>query len=189
MKTLVVSLLPLLWVNSVAAQKPLPSNAPGEPHATLARLAGKWEAKAQFWMSTDPAAPPMECTATVNADMIMGGRFLYQKVEGKCMGQPLEAIGVIGYDNATGHYQAASFSNGGTSIARHEGEKNAAGDIVLLSSYQDQATGATVHRRTVRTLISVNEWVETAHERRNGAEQKVMEIRARRSNGNGPGLP
>jgi hypothetical protein len=182
MRTLVGSLLLLLGVNVVAAQRPLPASGPGEPHATLARLAGTWEAHARFW-SPDPSAPPTECTATVNASMIMGGRFLFQKVEGQCMGQPLEAIGVIGHDNATGRYQAASFSNMGTSIAQHAGEKNDAGDIVLQSSYQDQATGATVNRRTVRTMISENEWVETAHETRTGAEQKVMEIRARRATG------
>jgi hypothetical protein len=44
MRTLVASLLLLLWVNSVAAQKPLPASAPGEPHAALARLAGNSEA-------------------------------------------------------------------------------------------------------------------------------------------------
>jgi hypothetical protein len=112
--------------------------------------------------------------------MIMGGRFLFQKVEGLCMGQPIEAIGVIGHDNATGRYQATSFDNMGTSISLHVGERNESGDIVLHLSYQDLATGASVNRRTVRTMVSDNEWVETAHETRNGADQKVMEIRARR---------
>jgi hypothetical protein len=189
MRTLVASLLLFLLVNPVASQKPLPASAPGQAHAALARLAGNWEAQARFWMSTDPSAPPTECTATVNADMIMGGRFLFQKVEGQCMGQPIEAIGVIGHDNATGRYQAASFDNMGTSISRHVGERNDAGDIVLHSSYLDQATGATVNRRTVRRMISENEWVETAHDTRNGAEHKVMEIRARRTKGSVPSRP
>lgn len=183
MRTLVASFLLFLFVNPVASQKPRPASAPGEAHAVLARLSGKWEARAQFWISTAPSAPPMECTATVNADMIMGGRFLFQRVAGQCMGQPIEAIGVIGHDNATGRYQAASFDNMGTSISRHVGERNDAGDIVLHSSYQDQATGATVNRRTVRKMISENEWVETGHETRNGADYKVMEIRARRTKG------
>ena len=115
--------------------------------------------------------------------MIMGGRFLLQNVEGRCMDQPVEAIGVIGYDNATGRYEAASFDNMGTSISRHFGEMNDAGDIVLHSSYQDQATGETVDRRTVRMMISEREWVETAHETHEGDERMVMEIRARRIDG------
>jgi hypothetical protein len=146
-------------------------------------MAGNWEAQARFWRLKDPSAPPMECTARVSAQMIMGGRFLFQKVEGQCMGQPLEAIGVIGYDNSTRRYQATSFSNTETSISRHVGEKSEVGDIVLRLSYQDQASGASVHRRTVRRMISENEWVETAHEKSTGAEQKVMEIRARRVTG------
>jgi hypothetical protein len=111
------------------------------------------------------------------------GRFLLQNVEGHCANQPAEAIGVIGYDNATGRYEAASFDNMGTSISRHVGEMNDAGEMVLHSTYQDQATGATVDRRTVRTMISEREWVETAHETRNGDERKVMEIRAERMDG------
>lgn len=110
----------------------------------------------------------------------MGGRFLFQNVKGRCMDQPVEAIGVIGYDNATRRYQAASFDNMGTSISRHVGEMNDAGHIVLHSTYQDQATGKTIERLTVRMMISEREWLETAHETRNGNERKVMEIRARR---------
>ena len=152
-------------------------------------MAGDWDARAKFWTWKDPSAAPMECTATVSAKMIMGGRFLLQNVEGHCMDQPVEAIGVIGYDNAIGRYQAASFDNLGTSIARHVGDMNDAGDIVLHFTYQDQATGETVDRRTVRTMLSEREWVETAHETRHGDERKVMEIRAWRIDGPVPIRP
>ena len=189
MRTLLACLPPLVYMNSAAAQKPLPADVPGEAHAVLVRMAGNWETQARFWIANDSLAPPMECTARVSARMIMGGRFLFQKVQGQCMGQPLEAIGVIGHDNSTGRYQATSFSNMGTSISRHVGERNDAGDIVLHLSYQDQTTGASVHRRTVRTMISNNGWVETAHENRNGSDQKVMEIRARRMTAGGTGRP
>ena len=189
MRMPIASLILMLLMNPITAQKLLAANATDEPHAALARLAGNWEARARFWMSENPSAPPMECTATVSAEMIMGDRFLFQKVEGECMGKPLEAIGVIGYNNATGQYEATSFSNMGTSMSLHTGERNKAGDIVLHLSYQDQATHATVDRRTVRTMISENEWVETAHETHNGTDQKVMEIRARRINVDVPKQP
>jgi hypothetical protein len=125
----------------------------------------------------------MQCTATVRAKIILGGRFLLQNIEGYCADQPVEAIGVIGYDNATGRYEAASFDNMGTSISRHVGEMNDAGDIVLHSAYQDQVTGEKVDRRTARTMISAREWLETAHETRNGDERKGMAIRAQRIDG------
>jgi hypothetical protein len=157
MSTLVPGLLLMLCLNSVVAQKPPSASAAGEAHAALARLAGNWEAHARFWVPTDPSAPPTECTATVNAELIMGGRFLFQKIEGQCMGQPIEAIGVIGHDNVTGRYQAASLSTMGTGISHHVGDRNDAGDIVLHLSYQVRATGATVKRRTVRTMTSWNE--------------------------------
>ena len=188
MRRSIACLSALLCTIPVTAQDRVPAS-PGKPHAALARMAGDWEARAKFWIRKDPSAPSMECTATVSAKMIMGGRFLLQNVEGRCMDQPVEAIGVIGYDNATGRYEAASFDNMGTSISRHVGERNDAGDIVLHSSYQDQATGETVDRRTVRMMISEREWVETAHETHDGDERMVMEIRARRIDGPVPRRP
>lgn len=182
MRTLIASLPLLLWVVPASAQELPPASAPGDPHAALGRMAGTWKTQARFWAPSKPQSPPMECTATVKAEMIMGGRFLFQSVEGNCGGQLIEAIGVIGHNNATGHYQAASFDNTGTGISLHNGEKNDAGDIVLHLSYKDAVTGETIHRRTVRTLLSESEWVETAYEKRNRAERKVMEIRAWRAN-------
>src|SRR5262245_61512620 len=144
MKMLIVSLILLLWGDPVVAQKPPPSSTADKSDAALTRLVGNWEAQARFWMSTDSSARPTECPATVNARMIMAGRFLFQKIEGQCMGQPFEAIGVLGHDDATGRYQAVSFSSNGSGISLHSGEKNEAGDIVLHLSYQDHATGATI---------------------------------------------
>jgi hypothetical protein len=143
-------------------------------------LAGDWQARATFWAWENQSAPSMECTALVSAEMVMGGRFLVQNVKGRCMEQPVEAIGVIGYDNATGRFEAVSFDNMGTSISKHVGEMNEAGDIVLHLNHVDRATGQTIARRTARKLISEHEWLETAHETRNNQERRVMEIRAKR---------
>jgi hypothetical protein len=190
MRRLIACLPVLLWTIFAAAQERPPVGAsPGKPPAALARLAGDWKARATFWKWKDPSGPLMECTATIRAKIIMGGRFLLQNVEGHCTDQPVEAIGVIGYDNATGRYEAASFDNMGTRISRHVGEMNDAGDIVLHSTYQDQITGEKVDRRTVRTMISAREWLETAYETRNGDERKVMEIRAQRIDGAVPQRP
>jgi hypothetical protein len=184
MRTLIACLPALLCANPVTAQEQVPvRTAADEPGAPLARMAGDWDTRATFWTWKDPTAPPMECTATVSAQLIMGGRFLFQNVRGRCGNQPIEAIGVIGYDSATGRYQAASFDNMGTSISLHTGEENDAGDIVLHLSYQESSTGATVERQTVRTMISEREWVETAHETRKRDKRKVMEITARRIDG------
>ena len=171
----------LCVIPAIAQEGPAVSAAPGKAHAALAQMAADWEARATFWTWKNQSAPSVECTATVRAKMVMGGRFLLQNVEGHCMDQPVEAIGVIGYDNATGRYQAVSFDNRGTSISQHVGEMNEAGDIVLHSSYGDRVTGETVDRRTVRKMFSEHEWVETAHETRNGEERRVMEIRARKT--------
>jgi hypothetical protein len=122
----------------------------------------------------------MEVKATINAEMIMGGRFLFQKIEGDFMGVPLDAIGVVGYDNTAGQFEAVSFDNMNTGMALHAGRMNEDGHIDLRLKYVNQTTGEIVERRTIRELISAGEWLETAYETRNGVERKVMEIRARR---------
>jgi hypothetical protein len=63
---------------------------------------------------------------------------------------------------------------------RHVGEMSDAGELVLHMSHVDSVTGQKVDRRTVRTMLSNLEWVETAHVTRGGDERKVMEIRARK---------
>src|SRR5688572_1668609 len=190
MRTVIACLFALMSTIPVTAQAQASDRASaGKPHVALADMAGDWEAHAKFWSWKDASAAPTECTATVSAKMIMSGRFLFQNVDGRCMDQPVEAIGVIGYDNASGRYEAASFDNMGSSISLHAGTMNEAGDIVLDLSYQDQVTGQTVHRRTVRRMISEREWVESAHETRNGDERKVMEIRARRIDAPMPNRP
>ena len=181
MKRLMALLLALpCAIPAMAQDPPSVSAAPGQPHAALARLAGDWQAQATFWTWEDQSTPSMECTATVSAEMVIGGRFLLQNVKGHCLDQPVEAIGIIGYNNANGRYEAVSLDNMGTSMSRHLGEMNEAGDIVLHLNYLDRSTGESIHRRTVRQLISEHEWLETAHETRKHQEHRVMEIRARR---------
>jgi Protein of unknown function (DUF1579) len=179
MRLLIPSICLLLGTMPTLAQQ-RPNREPREPHAFLARMAGVWEAQAKFWTWTQPTAPPMEAKATINAEMIMGGRFLFQKVEGDFMGVPLEAIGVLGYDNRTGQFEAVSFDNTSTGMSLHAGRMDEDGHITLRLQYINQTTGETVERRTKRELISAHEWLETAYETRNGVERQVMEIRARR---------
>lgn len=155
------------------------AGTPGEPHAALAKMAGQWEGTLKMWM--DPSAPPMENTFTSSTEMIMGGRYLLENVEGQFMGQTFEGAGVTGYNNTTGQYEAAWIDNMGTTIYRYTGEMNDAGELVLHSTFKDPTTGETVKSRTIRKMVSEDEMLETGYESRSGYERKTMEIRYRRS--------
>ena len=79
------------------------AGTPGEPHAFLGEMAGEWEGRVTMWM--DPSAPPLESTFTSSAELIMGGRFLLENVEGDFMGLTFEGAGVLGHNNTTGQYE------------------------------------------------------------------------------------
>ena len=69
---------------------------PGEKHAYLKKLEGKWTGKAKFWMQ--PGAPPTESEGTAVNTLILGGRFLQSSYTSEVMGQPFEGFGLDGYD-------------------------------------------------------------------------------------------
>jgi uncharacterized protein DUF1579 len=180
MKSLIASLSIILSAMSVSAQQRPPGDAPGERHTALQRFIGEWEAQGRMWRSADSSVPPIEGNVTLSAEMVMGGRFLVERMTSQPPSRPFESVRVVGYDNLSGRYEGATYDSFGTNIIRQVGEMNAAGELVLTYSYTDLGTGASVTRRTVRKLLSENEWIETAFETRGGSERRIIEIRARK---------
>ena len=71
--------------------------APGPVHALFAGHGGDWTITAKSWMV--PGADPIVSESESQAEMILGGRFLDERLVGTVMGQPFEGLGVFGYDN------------------------------------------------------------------------------------------
>ena len=180
MKTLIASFIILQSVCPVSAQQRPPNDSAGEHHAALRRFVGEWEAQARMWRSADSSVPPVEGVLTLSSEVVMGGRFLVEKMASQPPTRPFESIRVVGYDNLTGRYEGATYDSYGTGIIRQVGEMNGTGELVLSYSYTDLGTRAIVTRRTVRKVISENEWIETAFDTRGGAERRFSGIRARR---------
>ena len=180
MKVLIAFLSILFGATPVSAQQRPPVDTAGERHTLLRRFIGEWEGHGRMWRSPDPSVPPLEGNVTLSADMVMGGRFLVERMMSQPPSRPFESVRVVGYDNLTGRYEGATYDSRGTNIIRQDGEMNPAGELVFRYSYTDLGTRATVTRRTVRKVLSEHEWVETAFETHRGSEHKVTEIRARK---------
>ena len=98
---------------AAAAQEAwLKAATPGPVHAFLAEKAGDWNVKAVMWMA--PGADPVVSRSTSHAEMMLGGRFLVEHVQGENMGLPFEGMGSTGYDNATGMVTAVWMDSFGT---------------------------------------------------------------------------
>ena len=127
--------------------------APGMVHAYLAEKAGDWSIAMRYWMM--PGAEPMASESTSHAEMILGGRFLQEKVSGTANGMPFEGMGVTGYDNTTGMVQAYWVDNMGTVSMWMTGAYKTPGDpLETAGEMVDPATGQTIHMRSVTTFLS-----------------------------------
>ena len=87
---------------------------PGENHKFLEQLAGDWDHTAVWRMAPD--AEPMTSHGTTKNQMIFGGRFLKQEVEGNMNGEKFEGIGFTGYDTIKKEYDSVWIDGMGTGM-------------------------------------------------------------------------
>ena len=129
--------------------------APGERHARLAKLAGKWTTKTKSW--TEPGKPPEETTGSCDFRMVLGGRYLEQRFEGSMMGQPFSGIGYTGYDNVKRKYEAYWIDTAGTGMLVMTGSRDKSGrKTVYTGSMIDPASGKPVAIRSVDTEVDAD---------------------------------
>lgn len=135
--------------------------APGEHHAHLKPLAGKWTSKDKFRMSPD--APWQESTSKAVTEWIMGGRFLTMKVQGGSMmpGMPaFEGFGILGYDNLAEKYVSMWVDNYGTMMMTSEGTCDATGKtITFKGTYTDPMSGQPTWMKSVYKIEGNDKYV------------------------------
>ncbi len=124
------------------------AGTPGEPHAALARAAGKWEMTVRSWM--DPNGEPMVSEGVTERQMLLGGRVLEERSSSDMMGMPFEGIGRTGYDNVTGKYWATWIDSMSTGCYLQHGTQDADGNAVTYhGEYPNPMTGAMTKVRSV----------------------------------------
>jgi len=133
---------------------------PGEWHEFLAETVGKWTHVSRVWMQ--PGGEPMVSEGKSEARMILGGRFLHETFEGVSMGQPMEGLGITGYDNTTGIMTSTWYDDMGTTTHVLVGKPGKPGDpLEMKGSMVDPMSGMEMQIRTVTTM--------------NGPDEKVFE--------------
>ncbi len=152
---------------------------PGEPHARLAKRAGKFEFTIKSWM--DPEGEPMTSTGTATRAMTLGGRVLEEKIDSSMMGQSFQGIGRSGYDNVSGKYWNTWTDSMSTGVFVSYGTRDAAaGTTTYRGEYDDPSHGGKTKARAVvhdeKDGVEVFDWYED----RGAGEVKTMEIRYKR---------
>jgi len=179
-----VLMLFLLVSSSAAAQEPqadeqaamIAAAAPGDFHAFLAGKAGSWNVVGKMWGA--PGEEPMVSETSAEAQMILGGRFLYETMQGEIMGQPFEGLGITGCDNATGIITSVWYDNSGTATNILTGTCGVpGGPMDLTGTARDPMTGLDMKVHTRTTFVSEDESLfEYFTSGAGGAEVKVMEL-------------
>jgi hypothetical protein len=148
---------------------------PGEQHKLLSGLAGSWDVKVTMWM--DPTKPPTESKGTATSKMIMGGRYLEEKVTGEFGGMKFEGQSVTGYDNVQKKYLSSWIDNMGTGITNQSGSYDAdkktftyEGEVI------DPLTGKKTKMKTTQKLVDKDKYEVDMFRVEGGKEMKEMHL-------------
>ena len=95
-------------------EKMIKLTQPGTAHQQLEKLVGEWNHTVSWRMNPTDEFTTM--TGTNKNHMIMGGRFLRQKTEGKAQKNQPKFVGegTMGFDNIKGEYTSTWIDNMGT---------------------------------------------------------------------------
>jgi hypothetical protein len=147
---------------------------PGDPHKSLAKMAGSWDVRSKFWM--EPDKPPLETTGASKQKMILEGHFLQQEYTGEMMGSPFTGIGITGYDNHAGKYVSIWIDSMDTGIYFFEGTAAADGKTITQEGRYDDPIKGPMKYRTVIRIVDDNTMVfEMYGTDKDGKEEKMME--------------
>jgi hypothetical protein len=148
---------------------------PGSMHKWMEKTNGTWEAEVSQWM--DPSAPPTKTKATNVQSSVMGGRYVIGKFSSTMMGQPMEGMSTMGYDNAKKMFISTWVDNLGTGIVHMSGTYDEATKILNLKGHQtDPMTGKDSDIREEMKMIDDNTYTMTMYGAgMDGKEMKFME--------------
>jgi hypothetical protein len=158
--------------------------SPSEGHKALEPLVGKWNYTMQMRMAPD--APPQTMSGTATNELLYGGRFLKQRVQGAATADfpAFEGTGITGYDNIRKEYQTVWFDSMASGIAMGTGQHDpAAKTLTFTGDFSCPMTGEA-HRafRDVWKIVDNDHLAfESYSKAPAGTEFKSMEIQYTRA--------
>jgi len=135
---------------------------PGEHHAYLKPLAGKWKLSSKFRQVPD--APWDESGGESTIEWILGGRFLTSKVLSpatEAFPVDFEGFGLLGYDNLAKEYLSIWTDNFMTGVMHFKGSCDESGKVITLAGefHHPAKGGALAKERWVYRIINNDKFV------------------------------
>jgi len=107
------------------------ANAPGEQHALLKRLAGRFTADVTMKMTAD--GPEMKSKGEEVNEMILSDRYLKSDFSGDMMGMPFKGTNLAGYDTMKKKYISVWGDSMSTGLIASEGDADASGKVITYA--------------------------------------------------------
>lgn len=149
--------------------------SPGAEHKELEKRAGSWTYTSKMWMA--PEAPPAEFSGTVNAEMMLNGRYLHSVWKGNIMGMDFEGHSTDGYDNMSKQYVSTWVDNMGTGIMSMTGTCSGKVCTSTGDTLDPMKGGQKVTMKGVSTWIDDSSYkFEMFAKDASGNEMKTMEF-------------
>jgi hypothetical protein len=124
---------------------------PGEHHQRLDGLAGAWKLDVKW--RNKPDEPWSESTGVAEYKWILGRRFLQEEFKYAMGKEPMEWLGIYGYDNYQKKYTAVWVDNMGTNTEFADGKFDETTKVLnYLGEQDDPATGG---KRKFKWLITI----------------------------------
>lgn len=104
-------------------------------HELLQTFVGRWGGPTQLWL--DPEKPPEETLTELDAESVLGGRWLRLSYRGVAFGKPHAGQMLLGFHKDESQLELAwiDSSHTGTSIMLSRGKPTAVGVVDVLGSY------------------------------------------------------
>lgn len=148
---------------------------PGPMHEMMAKHTGKWKMTSKMWM--DPNSEPVVSEGTVDAEMILGGRYLKMVAKFPWMGMQTEGWSLEAYDNGKKEFINIWIDNMGTGVAISTGKfDESSKSIVYNGKMYDPVSGKDTEFKSVSKMLNDDEMIFEMYGNMNGKEVKMMEI-------------
>jgi hypothetical protein len=126
--------------------------APVAEHDALKPMVGKFNCELTSAM---PGMAEQKSSGVSNNEMVLGGRFLQQRFEGKWDGEPFSGMGYTGFDTGKKKYVGTWMDTMGTMMLVMEGTADSAGKVITCTATMDDPmSGQKMTCRMVTTVVS-----------------------------------
>jgi hypothetical protein len=126
------------------AQSAAASDAPGPVHRDLASRVGEYVTTTTF--QAPGGGPSAESTGAAKIRISVDGRFLVEENSGSLMGQPVQGLRLLGYNNQTKRYESVWTYSMSTAMLVMTGTSPDNGKTVNLSgSFEEGGNKQTLH--------------------------------------------